>query len=318
MTVDPILRTRGLVRRYGPHAGVLGVDVEVPKGSVYGLVGPNGAGKTTLLGLLTGLRRPDSGEIVLDVARQHVGLVPDVPEFEKWLTAGEVVSLSAVLVGQSSTPARVADELARVGLADVVDRRVGGFSRGMTQRLALAAASVTDPELVLLDEPSSALDPGGRAAVLDLIAEWSERATVMLSSHILADVQRVADTVGVLRAGELIYQGPVQTLLDRYLRPTWLVRLRGSAEPLRDRLSRADWVETCDDLGTGRLRVSTRTVEDGERGIVTAAAAVDARVLSIVPDEADLEAAFLALTGPAGAGPADAGEPANGASGGAA
>jgi len=318
VTVDPILRTRGLVRRYGPHAGVLGVDVEVPKGSVYGLVGPNGAGKTTLLGLLTGLRRPDSGEIVLDVARQHVGLVPDVPEFEKWLTAGEVVSLSAVLVGQSSTPARVADELARVGLADVVDRRVGGFSRGMTQRLALAAASVTDPELVLLDEPSSALDPGGRAAVLDLIAEWSERATVMLSSHILADVQRVADTVGVLRAGELIYQGPVQTLLDRYLRPTWLVRLRGSAEPLRDRLSRADWVETCDDLGTGRLRVSTRTVEDGERGIVTAAAAVDARVLSIVPDEADLEAAFLALTGPAGAGPADAGEPANGASGGAA
>ena len=314
MTADPILRTRGLVRRYGPHAGVLGVDVEVPQGSVYGLVGPNGAGKTTLLGLLTGLRRPDSGEIELDVDRQHVGLVPDVPEFEKWLTAGEVVSLSAVLVGQSATPARVADELARVGLADVVDRRVGGFSRGMTQRLALAAASVTDPELVLLDEPSSALDPGGRAAVLDLIAEWSERATVMLSSHILADVQRVADTVGVLRAGELIYQGPVQTLLDRYLRPTWLVRVRGSAEPLRDRLSRADWVETCDDLGTGRLRVSTRTVEDGERGIVTSAAAVDARVLSIVPDEADLEAAFLALTGPADA----AAEPPSGASGGAA
>jgi ABC-2 type transport system ATP-binding protein len=301
VTADPILRTSGLVRRYGEHAGVLGVDVEVPRGSVYGLVGPNGAGKTTLLGLLTGLRRPDSGEIALDVERRHIGLVPDVPEFEKWLTAAEVVSLSAVLVGQSATPARVADELGRVGLADVADRRVGGFSRGMTQRLALAAASVTDPELVLLDEPSSALDPGGRAAVLDLIAEWSERATVMLSSHILADVQRVADTVGVLRAGDLIYQGPVQTLLDRYLRPTWLVRLRGSAEPLRDRLSRADWVESCDDLGGGRLRVSTRTVEDGERGIVTAAAAVDARVLSIVPDEADLEAAFLALTGPSDA-----------------
>lgn len=302
MVADAILTTSGLVRRYGPHAGVLGVDIAVPRGSVYGLVGPNGAGKTTLLGLLTGLRRADQGEITLDVDRRHVGLVPDVPEFEKWLTAAEVVTLSATLVGAAVSPARVTDELTRVGLDDVADRRVGGFSRGMTQRLALAAASVTDPELVLLDEPSSALDPGGRAAVLDLIAEWSDRATVMLSSHILADVQRVADTVGVLRAGELIYQGPVQTLLDRYLRPTWMVRVRGSAAPLQERLLRADWVESCDDLGGGRVRVSARSVEDGERGIVAAAAAVDARVLAVVPEEADLEAAFLALTGPADAG----------------
>jgi len=291
-----ILRTRGLVRQYGPHAGVLGVDLEVPRGSVYGLVGPNGAGKTTLLGLLTGLRRPDSGSIELDVERRHIGLVPDVPEFERWLTASEVVTLSASLVGTSASDARVADELARVGLADVADRRVGGFSRGMTQRLSLAAASVVDPELVLLDEPSSALDPGGRAAVLDLIAEWAQRATVILSSHILADVQRVADVVGILRAGELVYQGRVQTLLDRYLQPTWQVRVRGDAHALRARLEAADWVEGCDELGPGRLRVRSRTVEDGERGIVAAAAGVDARVLSIQPEEADLEAAFLMLT----------------------
>ncbi len=297
----PILRTHGLVRSYGPHAGVLGVDIEVPRGSVYGLVGPNGAGKTTLLGLLTGLRRADAGTIDLDVERAHVGLVPDVPEFEKWLTAREVVALSATLVGSAASPARVDDELARVGLAEAADRRVGGFSRGMTQRLALAAASVTDPELVLLDEPSSALDPGGRAAVLDLIAEWSERATVMLSSHILADVQRVADVVGVLRSGELVYQGPLSTLLDRYLRPAWLVRVRDRAEALHSRLSAADWVAGCDLLGGGVLRVRSHTVEDGERGIVVAAAEAGARVLSIVPEEADLESAFLALTGSTGA-----------------
>jgi ABC-2 type transport system ATP-binding protein len=291
-----ILRTHDLVRSYGPHAGVLGVDLEVPRGSVYGLVGPNGAGKTTLLGLLTGLRRPDSGSIELSVQRQHVALVPDVPEFEKWLTATEVVSLSATLVGAPVSPARVSDELSRVGLDEAADRRVGGFSRGMTQRLALAAASVLDPELVLLDEPSSALDPAGRAAVLDLIAEWAQRATVMLSSHILADVQRVADVVGVLRAGELVYQGSVRTLLDQYLPPTWLVRVRGDVEPLRARLGAVDWVEGCDVVGPGLLRVRSRSVEDGERGIVVAAAACDARVLSIQPEEADLEAAFLALT----------------------
>lgn len=301
-TETPILRTQGLVRSYGPHAGVLGVDIEVPRGSVYGLVGPNGAGKTTLLGLLTGLRRPDAGSIELDVERAHVGLVPDVPEFEKWLTAREVVALSATLVGATASPARVSDELSRVGLTEAADRRVGGFSRGMTQRLALAAASVTDPELVLLDEPSSALDPGGRAAVLDLIAEWSERATVMLSSHILADVQRVADVVGVLRAGELVYQGSLSTLLDRYIRPAWLVRVRDRAEALHAGLSSADWVAGCDLLGGGVLRVRSHAVEDGERGIVVAAAEAGARVLSIVPEEADLESAFLALTGSTGSG----------------
>ena len=296
MGSDVVLSTTGLVRRYGPDAGVLGVDLEVPRGTVYGLVGPNGAGKTTLLGLLTGLRRPDAGTIELGIDRRRLALVPDVPEFERWLTASEVVSLAGSLVGAPPSPARIADELATVGLADAADRRVGGFSRGMTQRLALAAANVGDPELVLLDEPSSALDPGGRAAVLDLIAAWAERATVMLSSHILADVQRVADVVGVLRTGHLIYQGPLQTLLDCYLQPSWAVRVRGRHEALLDRLKAADWVEECTDLGGGLLRVRTRSVEDGERGLPAAAAAVDARVVSIVPEEADLESAFLALT----------------------
>jgi ABC-2 type transport system ATP-binding protein len=166
----------------------------------------------------------------------------------------------------------------------------------MSQRLALAAANVTDPELVLLDEPSSALDPAGRAAVLDLVAAWAERSTVMLSSHILADVQRVADVVGVLRAGRLIYQGPLQTLLDQYLQPSWQVRVRGSDEPLAARLAASDWVEQCERLGGGVLRVRTRSLDDGERGIAAAAAAVDARVVSLTPEEADLESAFLALT----------------------
>jgi ABC-2 type transport system ATP-binding protein len=291
-----MLATHGLVREYAPGAGVLGVDLAVPAGCVYGLVGPNGAGKTTLLGLLTGLRRPDSGTIDLAVPRGRLALVPDVPEFERWLSASEVVALAGSLVGAPPSAARIADELGHVGLAEAADRRVGGFSRGMTQRLALAAANVGDPEVVLLDEPSSALDPAGRAAVLDLIAAWAERATVVLSSHILSDVQRVAGQVGVLRQGRLVYQGPLQPLLDRYLQPTWRVRVRGRADALRDRLAASDWVEHVDDLGGGTLLVRTRSLDDGERGLVAAAARVDARVVAIVPEEADLESAFLALT----------------------
>jgi ABC-2 type transport system ATP-binding protein len=119
---------------------------------------------------------------------------------------------------------------------------------------------------------------------------------VVLSSHILSDVQRVADQVGVLRAGRLVYQGPLPSLLDRYLRPTWRLRLRGPVAALRDALSAADWVEAVDDLGGGTLLVRTRSLDDGERGLVAAAAAVDARVVAMVPEEADLESAFLALT----------------------
>jgi ABC-2 type transport system ATP-binding protein len=295
-TDGTVLATHGLVRQYAPGAGVLGVDLAVPRDCVYGLVGPNGAGKTTLLGLLSGLRRPDAGTIDLAVGPDKLAVVPDVPEFERWLTAAEVVALAGTLVGSAPSPARVAAELARVGLAEAADRRVGGFSRGMTQRLALAAANVGDPELVLLDEPSSALDPAGRAAVLDLIAAWAEQATVLLSSHILSDVQRVADQVGVLREGRLVYQGPLQTLLDRYLSPTWRVRVRGGVAPLRDALDATDWVQGVDDLGGGTLLVRTHSLEQGERGLVAVAAAVGAAVVAMVPEEADLESAFLALT----------------------
>jgi ABC-2 type transport system ATP-binding protein len=291
-----VLATHGLVRAYGPAAGVLGVDLVVPRDCVYGLVGPNGAGKTTLLGLLAGLRRPDAGTIDLGVGRERLVVVPDVPEFERWLTAAEVVALAGTLVGAPPSRARVAAELARVGLAEAADRRVGGFSRGMTQRLALAAANVGDPELVLLDEPSSALDPAGRAAVLDLIASWAQQATVLLSSHILSDVQRVADQVGVLRAGRLVYQGPLQTLLDRYLRPSWRLRVRGAVAPLREALAAKAWVEGVDDLGGGTLLVRTHSLDEGERGLVAVAASVGAAVVAMVPEEADLESAFLTLT----------------------
>jgi ABC-2 type transport system ATP-binding protein len=295
------LATTGLVRRYGPDAGVLGVDLAVPRGVVYGLVGPNGAGKTTLLGLLSGLRRADQGQVRLGVDRTRLAVVSDVPEFERWLTAAEVVALAGSMAGVPAPRERVARELARVDLADVADRRVGGFSRGMTQRLALAVAAVGDPDLVLLDEPSSALDPAGRAAVLDLVVAWKERATVVLSSHVLADVQRVADIVGVLRAGRLVYQGPLQKLLDQAVQPSWLVRVRHAAPGLVPALSTAGWVRQVTDLGGGVVRVRAGGVADGERELVRVLAGAGAQVISIVPEEADLEAAFLALTGEAGA-----------------
>jgi ABC-2 type transport system ATP-binding protein len=199
-----LVRTDGLTRDYGGGAGLFDVDLRVPDGCVYGLVGPNGAGKTTLLSILTGLRRADRGTVHLGVPRGAVAVCPDVPEFEPWLTAFEVVDLARYYVAPDLDADAVRLTLDAAGLAQHAERRVGGFSRGMTQRLGLAAALVGNPRLLLLDEPTSALDPAGRAEILDLVAAMRGHRTVIFSSHILADVQRVADRVGILRAGRLI------------------------------------------------------------------------------------------------------------------
>lgn len=206
-----MIETRGLSKDYGGTPALAAVDLNVAPGSVYGLVGPNGAGKTTLLGVLAGLRRATDGSVSIATAR--VGVLPDTPLFDHWLTAREVVDLSLQLSTGRNDAARVEGMLQQAGIADAADRAIGGFSRGMLQRLGLAASLVAEPELVLLDEPCSALDPFGRREVLDLIARLRGDATVVFSSHILADVQEVCDTVGVLRQGRLVYEGPLENLL---------------------------------------------------------------------------------------------------------
>lgn len=295
-----VLRTENLVRRYGPDMGVHGVDLAVPARGVYGLVGPNGAGKSTLLGMISGLRRADSGRIDLSIPRDRVALVPDVPDFETWLSAAEVVALSASLVRRPVAPDAVAAALAEVGLEHAAHRRVGGFSRGMSQRLALAAARVTDPQLYLLDEPNSALDPAGRVMVLDLVRRWGRNAAVVLSSHVLADVQRAADSVAVIRDGRLAYQGPLRGLVDGYVRPTWRVRLRGSVDDAQRTFADLPWVRSCETVAPDEIRVLARSQQSGEREIVATLSALGAPVVSVQPEEADLESAFMALTdGPA-------------------
>src|SRR5207249_3716985 len=141
-----------------------------------------------------------------------------------------------------SNPALVEVALAEAGVAAAADRQVGGFSRGMLQRLGLAATIVGQPELLLLDEPSSALDPQGRPDVLELVAKLGRRATVIFSSHILDDVQRVSDRVGVLREGRLLFQGQLDELLTRRLTPAYMVALRPPVEPVAEALRREPWV----------------------------------------------------------------------------
>jgi len=168
----------------------------------------------------------------------------------------------------------------------------------MTQRLGFACALVGDPQLLILDEPTSALDPAGRAELLALVASMRGRRTVIFSSHILDDVQRVADQVGILRDGRLLYQGSTQALIDTHLRPRWLIRIAGDTGMVRAELERQPWVTRVEPVGLDSLRVDGESMEAGERGIPVALAACRERLVSCEPVAADLEAAFLALTEP--------------------
>jgi ABC-2 type transport system ATP-binding protein len=291
-----IVTTAGLTKDYGGN-GLFGVDLAVPLGCVYGLVGLNGAGKTTLLSILSATRRPSAGSATVAADRRRIAVCPDVPDFEPWLTAREVVDLARSLVAPELGAAAVTTSLRTAGLADSADRRVGGFSRGMIQRLGLACALVSDPELLILDEPTSALDPVGRADMLDLVAAMRGHRTVIFSSHILADVQRVADHVGILRDGRLIYQGTARELMDTYISPRWLIRIADDVEPVAAALAATGWATSVEPAGPDVLRVDATNMEAGERGIPAVIAACGARQVSCEPAAADLESAFLALTG---------------------
>jgi ABC-2 type transport system ATP-binding protein len=294
--MTPVVITTGLTKDYG-GVGLFDVDLLVPRGSVYGLVGMNGAGKTTLLSLLSGLRWPDRGAIRMNIEPLKVAVCPDVSDFDDWLTAYEAVDLARWLVAPGEANGAVEAALTAAGLADSAGRRVGGFSRGMVQRLGLACALVGDPELLILDEPTSALDPAGRAEMLAQVAAMRGRRTVIFSSHILADVQRIADQVGILRDGRLLYQGGTQDLIDTYLTPSWLVRIAGETAPVVAAVASQSWASLVEQTGPGTIRVEATSMAAGERGVPAVIAACGARLVSFEPADADLESAFMAITG---------------------
>lgn len=293
----PIVATYGLGKDYGGVAALADVDLVVPRGSVYGVVGPNGAGKTTLLSILVGLKQPTSGSVMLAVERERIALVPDTPSFEPWLTAREVVALARSLVGLAPSAEAVDATLRRTGLADAADRANGGFSRGMLQRLGLAAAMAGEPTLLVLDEPAAALDPAGRRDVLDLVADLRGGTTILFSSHILVDVQQVCDTIGILREGRLLFQGRTRDLLAGKAAPAFTVRLRPPVDGVVDALEAAPWVHLVERAGLDRLRVTVASTDAAETELVRSLADAGARVVGIAPAEVDLEHVFLELTG---------------------
>ena len=204
-----VLKISDLTKRYGKLTALAGLNLTLHAGTVHGLVGPNGAGKTTMLLIISGLRRKTSGEITFGVPTNKVMLMPDTPDFFPLLTAREIVDLARYPFRKEVSEESVTEVIELVGLGDSIDRRVGGFSRGMKQRLGLAATLIGEPQLLLLDEPCSALDPIGRREILDVIFRLRSKSTVLFSTHLLSDVEAVCDSVTVVDHGKALYEGTV-------------------------------------------------------------------------------------------------------------
>ena len=214
------------------------VSLQVGRGEVVGLLGPNGAGKTTVIKMLLGLVRPDGGEALLlgrpaadPAARTGVGYLPELFRYQPWLTPAEVLTLHVRLAGVAVPDAQRRECLAMVGLAGRGDDRVGGFSKGMQQRLGLAVALVARPQFVVLDEPTSALDPLGRADVRDIVLDLRSRGVaVLLNSHLIGEVERVCDRVVVLDRGRVAAAGSLAELLGQRELRLHLTGLTAAAE----------------------------------------------------------------------------------------
>ena len=219
------LEVHGLVKRYGAHTALHGVDLHVDEGELVGLLGPNGAGKSTLTKVACGLVRPTGGSAVVaghpagsKEARRVQGYLAELFRFPGWATAEEVMVLHQRLAGSDGGAAERGDLLGLVGLDDARERRVEAMSKGMQQRLGIAQALVGEPALLLLDEPTSALDPAGRRTVRDLLVEVRRRGVaVLLNTHLLSEVEQVCDRVVIIDHGAVVTAG----------RPDELVRPRG-------------------------------------------------------------------------------------------
>jgi ABC-2 type transport system ATP-binding protein len=308
----PAVRTRGLSKRFGSVVALDSLDLEVPRGSIFGLLGPNGAGKTTTIRILTGLAHATGGsaEVAgIDVSddrpevRKRMGYLDQDPRFYGWMKGRELLELAGRLAGLSGQDlkTRVRETLARTGLADAGGRRIGTYSGGMRQRLGIAQAVLHEPELLILDEPVSSLDPEGRRDLLALIEGLRGSATVVVSTHVLADVERICDRVAILDRGRLVTEGPLADLLEAHARPIFeLVPAPGQTgivDDLVSRLRAAAWT-THVDVVAGTIRVTVSDAAAAAREILPIVVSCGAVLASFEQARPTLEDVFLELVGP--------------------
>jgi ABC-2 type transport system ATP-binding protein len=302
------IHTQNLGKRFGSRAALESIDLEVPRGCAFGFIGPNGAGKTTLIRLLLGLAEPTSGTMRLlgrdlpqdsAAALARVGAIIEEPRFSHHLTGRENLQVHAAARDRSAA-GRIEGSLERVGLAARADDKVKTYSLGMRQRLGLARCLLSDPELLMLDEPMNGLDPAGILELRHLIRELvDEGRTVLLSSHLLDEVEKVCDMAAIVDDGKIVAQGPIDELLnggpraidiecDRHAEASSLLAaVRGVARA-------TDWEDGLRVTLTPEAPVDREIVTELLHRLLDGGVAVE----RVAPVSASLEERFLTMTTP--------------------
>ena len=235
-----MLRITGLHKRFGDKEVLRGLDLSVPEHSIYGFIGKNGSGKTTTMKTVLGLLKADSGDIIVNGEKvvygqtdtnRYIGYLPDVPEFYSFMTAKEYLRFCGEITGMSRADIeeRTKELLTLVGLADET-HRIKGFSRGMKQRLGIAQALLSRPKLLVCDEPTSALDPVGRKEILDILLAIKDQTTVLFSTHILSDVERICTDVAFLKDGVVDIGGKLSDIKTGYRSNEYMIETENDSD----------------------------------------------------------------------------------------
>jgi len=305
------IEIRGLTKNYGEVRALQGLDLHVPSGSVFGFLGPNGAGKTTALSILAGLSHSTGGEATisgLDVeeqgmqVRQRIGFLRQDPRFYTWMTGRETLQFTGRFFEHDhrEIDRRANELLDLVDLSGAANRKMGSYSGGMRQRLGVAQALMGKPDVLLLDEPSSALDPAGRYEVLQIMERLRGSTTIFYSTHILQDVERVADEVAIINNGKRLLQAPMRQLLSGE-QLALLVDVEGDAKPLVDELKLQPFalnVTTSNGEGADRLRlrIEVSDLNAARRAVPAMIVHYGVLLVSFQTERQSLEDVFLSLT----------------------
>jgi ABC-2 type transport system ATP-binding protein len=304
------IETENLTKIFGDRLiAVNNASFTVEEGAVFGFLGPNGAGKTTVIRLLLGLIRPTAGEARLfgervtpgsSRLRGRVGYLPTNPRFPPRMTPIQYLDFVGRLfnLGAEERTKRLSDLLRSAGLLGDASREIAGFSTGMTTRLGLAAALMNDPELLILDEPTSGLDPAGRRSTLELIAELGKEKTVLVSSHILSDIDRICSDVGVISDGKSIFCGPMRELKKRTRSHVVRLEVEGGAGRLAEALKGRKWaagVETRGDYGVDITFAPDASLADVAREATSLVASLGLNLVSLDSSTSSIEDAFMGL-----------------------
>jgi ABC-2 type transport system ATP-binding protein len=301
---------RNLTKHYRNVSALTDLSLDIPYGSIFGFLGPNGAGKSTTIRILAGLSHATSGSATINgvpvtpegLHRRHLGYIAQEPRFYGWMTGRQVMEYAASFHG-GITRSRLNDLLERVGIASAAHRPCRTYSGGMRQRLGLAQALVGKPAVVVLDEPVSAMDPVGRADVLDLLRGLRGETTVFYSTHILEDVERLSDYVAILNQGHLVKTAPTQELLGSFTKGSLRVTVAGTTRPLMDDLLKLPHVlsilplETNREVQTYKVQVQEDAVLIVQRAITHFIASQELTLINNEPIAVTLENVFLHLIG---------------------